>query len=45
MPGEIQSIRSKEPVKVSTVMTHGKTREMIDVISGVHRLIAKVIYR
>ena len=44
MPEEIQSIRSKNPVRVPTVMTREETHKMIAVMSGVHQLMAKMMY-
>jgi integrase len=44
MPEDIQSIRSKKPVRVPTVMTREETHEMITVMNGVHQLMAKMIY-
>ena len=39
-----QSIRSKNPVRVPTVMTREETHKMIAVMSGVHQLMAKKMY-
>ena len=44
MPDDIQAIRSKKPARVPTVMTHDETHKMIAVMSGVHRLMAKMMY-
>jgi integron integrase len=44
MPDDIQAIRSKKPARVPTVMTHEETHKMIAVMSGVHRLMAKMMY-
>jgi integron integrase len=44
MPEDIQSIRSKKPVRVPTVMTHEETCKVIAVMSGEHRLMAKLMY-
>jgi integron integrase len=44
MPEDIQSIRSKKPVRVPTVMTREETHKMIAILSGVHRLMAKIMY-
>lgn len=44
MPEEIQSIRSKKPVRVPTVMTHKEINKMIAAMSGVHQLMAKMMY-
>jgi integron integrase len=44
MPEEIQSIRSKKPVRVPTVMTQEETYKMIATMLGVHQLMAKMMY-
>jgi site-specific recombinase XerD len=44
MPDDIQAIRSEKPARVPTVMTHEETHKMIAVMSGVHRLMAKMMY-
>lgn len=44
MPENIQSIRSKKPVRVPTVMTLEETRKVIAIMNGVHQLMAKAIY-
>lgn len=44
MPDNIQSIRSKKPVRVPTVMTREETRKVISLMSGIHQLMAKVMY-
>jgi integron integrase len=44
MPENIQSIRSKKPVRVPTVMTQDETHKMIDSMNGVHQLMAKMMY-
>jgi integron integrase len=44
MPENIQSIRSKKPIRVPTVMTHDETQKMITAMNGVHQLMAKMMY-
>ena len=44
MPEKIQSIRSKKPARVTTVMTLDEIHKMIAVLSGVHQLMAKMMY-
>jgi len=44
MPENIQSIRSKKPVRVPTVMTPEETHEVIALMSGVHHLMVETIY-
>jgi integron integrase len=44
MPEDIQAIRSKKPVRVPTVMTPEETQKMIAMLSGVHQLMAKMMY-
>jgi integron integrase len=44
MPENIQSIRSKKPVRVPTVMTLEETRKVIAAMNGVHQLMAKAMY-
>jgi integron integrase len=44
MPENIQSMRSKKPVRVPTVMTREETRKVIAAMSGVHQLMAKMMY-
>jgi integron integrase len=44
MPENIQSIRSKKPVRVPTVMTPEETHKLIAMMNGVHQLMAKTIY-
>ncbi|MEJ2661544.1 MAG: integron integrase [Desulfobacteraceae bacterium] len=44
MQEEIQSIRSKKPVRVPTVMPHDEIHGMIAAMNGVHQLMAKKMY-
>jgi len=44
MPEHIQSIRSKKPIRVPTVMTREEVRKVIGAMSGVHQLMAKIMY-
>jgi integrase len=44
MPENIQSMRSKNPIRVPTVMTREETRKVIAAMSGVHQLMAKIMY-
>lgn len=44
MPQEISAIRSKRPTRVPTVLTRDETFKIIDAMSGVHQLMAELIY-
>lgn len=44
MPDNIQSMRSKKPVRVPTVMTKDEVACVISLMSDVHQLMAKIMY-